>query len=448
MTAVCRRARTGFRRWSAVVFLAALCLFGGTRSACAQTPPASSQTSRANETLTIEQAVQEATDHNRDLAAKRRDVAVASTQMVTAQLRPNPVLSLAADHLDWLGTGFNETNNGGPTEYAVRVDVPVERGSKRDLRMDQAGSARALAESQVDDAIRTLRLTVELACVDVIQATENLALTRDTLRTFQDLAALNDNRVRAGAAPPSEATRTRVAMLQFQANVSRAELALRAASMQLRHLLGRTASSDPLTVVEPPVRPPAAPGLQVDNLQALATDHRPDLVAAKQTEAHSVADLRLQLAVGKVDFTYGAEYRRQQGPENFSNSIGVFFSAPIPIASRNQGEIARAMAERDQHHLELSAVEEGIRSDVAGALDAYEATGALVASIERDLIAPAQSARDIAEYTYRAHATTLVELIDSQRAWNDAMQTYHDAQADYWRAVARLNAAVGVEVVR
>jgi len=447
MTAVSRRARMRFRRRSVAVLSAAVCLIGGSSVARAQ-DPAPSRVPAPAETLTIEQAVQEALDHNLDLAAKRRDVAVASTQMVTARLRPNPVLSLDADHLDWLGTGFSEVNNGGPTELAVRVDVPIERGSKRDLRMDEAGSARSLAESQVDDAIRTLRLTVELACVDVIQATENLALTRDTLRTFQDLAALNDNRVRAGAAPPSEATRTRVAMLQFQANVSRAELSLRAASMQLRHLLGRPASSDPLAVIAPPVLPPAAPGLQIDMLQALATDHRPDLVAAKQTEAHSVADLRLQLAVGKVDFTYGAEYRRQQGPENFSNSVGLFFSAPIPIAGRNQGEIARAMAERDQHHLELSAVEEGIRSDVAGALDAYEATGALVASIERDLIAPAQAARDTAEYTYRAHATTLVELIDSQRAWNDAMQTYHDAQADYWRAVARLNAAVGAEVVR
>jgi len=55
--------------------------------------------------------------------------------------------------------------------------------------MDSADTARALAEAQVADAVRTLRLNVELACVDVIQATESLALTRDTLRTFEDLAA-------------------------------------------------------------------------------------------------------------------------------------------------------------------------------------------------------------------------------------------------------------------
>jgi cobalt-zinc-cadmium efflux system outer membrane protein len=405
-------------------------------------------TAPAPETLTIEQAVREALAHNLDLIAKRADVTVTEAQMLTADLRPNPVISLDANHLDWLGTGFNDVNQGGPTEFGVRVDVPFERGKKRDLRMDEASAARSVAEAQVAEAIRTLRSTVELACVDVIQASENLALTRDTLRTFADLAALNEERVRAGAAAPSEATRTQVAMLQFRANVSRAELDLRTASIRLRQLVGRPSSSGPLEVVGPPIaaQPPLASSLAL--FQALALEHRTDLQAAHLAQARSAADLRLQAAIGKIDFTWGAEYRRQAGPTSMSNSIGLFFSAPIPLSSRNQGEIARAEAEQNQAQLQIAALQESISADVRSAFEAYEASAALVASIEHDLLGPAQSARDTAEYTYRAHATTLVELIDSQRAWNDAMQAYHDAQADYRRAVSRLNAAVGTEVVR
>lgn len=451
MRRFCRRGPDGVRRRPLVdtgLVLACLVAVPAMTVHSQALVAAAPQTPRPAISLTIEEAVQEALDHNLDIIAKQRDIDVAATQMITARLRPNPVFSFDADHLDWLGTGFNDVNNGGPTEIAARVDVPIERGQKRDFRIDEAAAARTLAEAQVADAIRTLRVTVELACVDVIQATENLTLTRDTLRTFQDLAALNDNRVRAGAAPPSEATRTRVATLQFQANVSRAELALRSASMQLRHLLGRPPSAEPLVITAPPVFQPATLMPTLASLEGLALDHRPDLRAARQTEARSVADLRLQLALGKVDFTYGAEYRRQAGPSNFSNSLGLFFSTPIPLLSKNEGEIARATAEHDQGRLQSSALEASIVTDVSVALDAYQSTGALVTSIERDLLAPAQSARDTAEYTYRARATTLVELIDSQRAWNDAMQTYHDAQADYWRAVARLNASVGVEVVR
>src|SRR5581483_785038 len=50
---------------------------------------------------------------------------VAEARIVTAGLRPNPVFSFSADHQDWLGTGFNRQNSGGPPEISWRVDVPI-----------------------------------------------------------------------------------------------------------------------------------------------------------------------------------------------------------------------------------------------------------------------------------------------------------------------------------
>src|SRR5437868_3017031 len=80
------------------------------------------------QSLTIAQAVDEAVQHNLSLFAERSSLAVADAQMIAARLRPNPVASLSADHLDLLGTGFDRINNGGPTELAWRVDIPIERG--------------------------------------------------------------------------------------------------------------------------------------------------------------------------------------------------------------------------------------------------------------------------------------------------------------------------------
>jgi cobalt-zinc-cadmium efflux system outer membrane protein len=72
----------------------------------------------------------------------------------------------------------------------------------------------------------------------------------------------------------------------------------------------------------------------------------------------------------------------------------------------------------------------------------------LVATIERDVMGLAAKARETSAYTYRAGAGTLLELLDAQRAFNDTMQSYVDVQAGLRRAAARLNAAVGEEVVR
>ena len=55
----------------------------------------------------INEAVQEAVERNLGLLAERYNLAVADARIITARLRPNPVLSAGADYLDWLGAGFS-----------------------------------------------------------------------------------------------------------------------------------------------------------------------------------------------------------------------------------------------------------------------------------------------------------------------------------------------------
>jgi outer membrane protein TolC len=47
---------------------------------------------------------------------------------------------------------------------------------------------------------------------------------------------------------------------------------------------------------------------------------------------------------------------------------------------------------------------------------------------------------------YQAGATSLLDVLDAQRAYNDTMDTYYSAQAAYRRAQAKLTLVVGQEV--
>lgn len=415
-------------------------------SLCA-TRSASAQTAGLPPQITISEAVDEAVAHNLSLIAARASVPVADAAIVTARLKPNPVASFSADHLDLLGTGFNDMNNGGPPEIAMRVDVPIERGGKRDLRTGVATTAKDVAEAGVEDAVRTLRLDVTLACIDLLQAKATRDLMVDTLRSFEDLARVNEARVAAGAIPPFESTRSQIAMLQFRSTVTKAELDVASATARLRVLLGRPVSA-PLDVSGELDAPTELQPLDAAALTRTAVDARPDLHALERQQARSTADLRLQEANGKIDYSVGAEYRRQQGIAGKSNSLGFFVSAPLPLFSRNQGEIARAGSEIAQETQQIAASRASIESDVATALHEYAVNRDLVSAIERDLLAPARSARDISSYTYKAGGSTLLELLDAQRAFNDTMQSYVDARAGLRRAASRLNAAVGAEVVK
>src|SRR5262245_37238620 len=66
--------------------------------------------------LTATQAVEEALANNLGILAERLNLTIAEAAVITARLRPNPVFSFSSDHLDLLGTGFNEGNGGGPPE--------------------------------------------------------------------------------------------------------------------------------------------------------------------------------------------------------------------------------------------------------------------------------------------------------------------------------------------
>jgi outer membrane protein, heavy metal efflux system len=419
-------------RWSALVCaLYAL-------SARAQSPPV----------ISIQQAVDEAIKNNQGLIVERLGIPVAEAAAITARLRPNPVVSASADHLDALGTGFNEVNSAGPAEFAMRVDLPWERGHKRDLRIDAASYQRKIVEAKIGDSIRRLTLDVTLACIDVMEARAKLDLANDNLKSLEGIVTLNETRLRGGAIAPVELTRSRVAMLQFRASLKTAQLALTTARTKLQTLLGRRPGEGAIDIGGDMKVPLPAQAPELTPLQQSALASRPDLQAIRLDQARSQAELRLQIAQGKIDYTFGTEYRRQQGINGTGNSLGFFFSAPVPVFNRNQGEIARVMAEQEQLRRSLDAQSAQVSGEVVGAWQEYETARAMVSEIERDLLGPSDDARNATAYVYRAGASSLMDVLDAQRAFNETMSAYYGAQADYRRAVSRLTAAVGQEVVQ
>ena len=65
---------------------------------------------------------------------------------------------------------------------------------------------------------------------------------------------------------------------------------------------------------------------------------------------------------------------------------------------------------------------------------------------ERDLLQQATDARAGTTYVYQAGATSLLDVLDAQRAFNDTMDTYYGAQAAYRRAEARLALVAGIDM--
>ena len=172
-----------------------------------------------------------------------------------------------------------------------------------------------------------------------------------------------------------------------------------------------------------------------EDLRKRALARRPDLLEVRQTQARNQADLRLQLAQGKVDYTAGAEYRRQQAPTGMGNSLGFFFSMPLPLFNRNQGEIARAGHEITQAAAQVRAVEARVNGEITSAWQQYTTSRGLLEDIEQGMLTKARDVRQTTEYSYRRGEATLVEFLDAQRAFNEVMQSYNEARGNYARSL-------------
>jgi cobalt-zinc-cadmium efflux system outer membrane protein len=171
-------------------------------------------------------------------------------------------------------------------------------------------------------------------------------------------------------------------------------------------------------------------------------------MAARAEQARSQADLRLQIGQSKIDYSVGTEYRRQQGVAGKGNMLGFFVSAPLPVFNRNQGEIARAQADQVRTRQAAAAVDIDVNTEVTSAFREFESSRRLLIEIEQDLLEPARSARSGTAYTYQAGATSLLDVLDAQRAFNDTMDSYYTAQAAYRRAEAKLALVAGEETLR
>ena len=99
---------------------------GGVAAQTAGAPP---------DRVTIGQAVQEAVERNLNLLAERYNLSIADARIVTAKLRPNPVVSAGLDYVDFLRNFTHTTRAARPSTTSARISswsaAPSASGASR-----------------------------------------------------------------------------------------------------------------------------------------------------------------------------------------------------------------------------------------------------------------------------------------------------------------------------
>ena len=387
--------------------------------------------------ITLDQAIDLAIAHNHALKATQTQIQQNQAQEITAALRPNPNLTADALFIPVEPQNFNSNIIANVTEFDAGVSYLFERGGKRHRRLEAARDTTGQTRYQVSDAERVLIFNAAQQFITVQLAESNLDLANQDLASFQQTVDIAQAQYKAGAISEGDLLKITVQLLQFQTDVSAANVAKVQALASLREFLGYDAVPDNYDVEGDLTY--RALQLNRDDLLLKALKNRPDLLASRQGVRAADSQYALAKANGKVDVTGGLTYTHVSD----QNSMGVTISFPLPVFDRNQGEIARTGYARTAAQETANAASDTVVTDVNSAYAAFSGNQEVVNLYTGGYLKQAKDSRDISEYAYHRGAASLLDFLDAERSYRATQLAYRQALANYLIAVEQLKEAVG-----
>jgi cobalt-zinc-cadmium efflux system outer membrane protein len=389
-------------------------------------------------------AVRLALEHNHQLRAQRLNVDLSKADEVTAALRPNPVLTSTNENFPVFSSKdlFNRDNFLNNQNFVESLSYLFERGGKRDKRTQVARDTTEVAAKSAADAERQLAFQTEQAFVNVLLANSTVDLARENLTNFSNVLEVNRERLRAGDLAEADFYKISLQKLQFEQDLSSAEVAVVQAKAALRQNIGYEKLTDEFEIDGDLVYRKYP--ITLDDLKREALAARPDFGAAQTGVTLAQHTQALAFADRARDLTGGVEYDRAGS----LNGFGFSLSIELPFHDRNQGNIAHSKVAITQA-MELEAFARStVLTDVVTAYATFQTSEKVVALYESGYLDQAKQSLDITTYVYQQGSGTLLDLLDAERTYRSTQLAYRQALAAYMTSVHQINLAVGRQVLQ
>ena len=388
--------------------------------------------------ITLEEALRLALQHNHALQAARSTILQSQAQEITANLRPNPVLTLDAQFLPIFQPSlFSADYIDNQAQFDAGLSYLFERGKKRQHRLQVAQDLTSFTRWQVTDNERMLSFNVSQQFIGAILAQSTLDFALENLRSFEQTVEISNIRRKAGDMSEGDLLKIKLQLLQFQSDLFAARLAKVQALAGLRQFLGFESVPDEFDVEGQldyqPVR------ARLDDFKALALRSRPDLQAAQQGVVAAHSQAALAVANGKRDVGGTFNYSHVAA----TNTGAFFFNMQLPFFDRNQGEIARTRYVITQSQELASEASQQVLTDVVDAYAALRSNDEIIQLYRGGYVDQARQSRDISEYAYRHGAASLLDYLDAERSYRSNQLAYRQALASSMTALEQMRQAVG-----
>ena len=353
-------------------------------------------------------------------AAEKLNISVANAELKAARVFND--ITLGAEYAD-----NDDKNMQMGRSVSVELSKTFSPG-KRSANIDLAKSEKELTDALLEDYFHTLRAEATQAYFEAIMQTELFRVKQQSYESIRDLAKGDSIRYQLG-------TITKVDAIQsgLEAGISHNEV------IQMRAELHNTYSSLDLWLGEFSGETLLVPDgtlsmseriFNTEELLQTALNNRADLAAAMKNIDVSRKALKVTKRERNPDFdlalgyNYNTEVRNEIAPAPVFNGVTLGVAVPLKFSNINKGAVRAAEYRAQQAELNYQQAELEVQASVIQSLRMYKSMIEQVRNYENGLLQDAKQVIDGKKYSYERGETSLLEVLNAQRTYDDMQTSY------------------------
>jgi outer membrane protein len=405
--------------------------------------------------VTLEEAIRLAQRVQPSVIRAQGDVQTAGAQVRSAWGAYLPTVSASSSASDFFSegtsrvdpitgqlTGGNRSNRSISTSLSASLDLFT--GFRRGAEMRAAHATENAADASLVEARFEQLLTTTNQFLDALAAAQLLRVREASVKRAEEQLKVSIAKLRAGSATRSDSLRSLVTLGNTQLDRISTQVQLATAEANLARLIGDSgrvhAADDSAFYLVLPV-------VDTQMIRTEAESKSPRIQSAGASASSARASVRASRSAYWPSLTLGANtgwngsraedytlFNQRQLSLSFRWNLFNGFDRELTIAQR-EADLDVAEANASDARLSVQAELTTRLAELEAARSRIEITQTSVAAATEDL--------RVQQERYRLGASTIVDVLTSQEALNQAEVNVVNARFDYLRAKAQLEALIG-----
>jgi outer membrane protein TolC len=381
----------------------------------------------------------------RTAAAQRRNAWGAFLPSLTAGSSASEFFSEGASRVDPVTgqlTSGNSTNRSVSTSLSASVDLFT--GFRRGAELQAAKAGQAEADASLVDTRFQQALATTNVFFDALSAAQLVSVREASVRRAEEQLKVSVSKLHAGSATRSDSLRSLVTLGSARLDLIQSQTDLATAEANLARQVGEVGR---IRAADDSSYHRLLAAIDTVGLRVEAESRSPRIQSTIAAASLARANVRASRSAYWPSLTLGANTGWNASRSNdytFLNQRQVSLQLSWAVFNRFDRELAIAQREASYDVAQATAEDErrAVQAELTAGLAQLDAARSKIDITITSVTAATEDLR-VQQERYRLGASTIVDVLTSQEALNQAEVDVVNARFDYLRAKAQLDALIG-----